>query len=199
MLLVGLTGGIGSGKSTVGRLLAERGAVLVDADAIVRNLQRPGEPVFARIVERFGDAVVATDGTLDRAALGAIVFRDEDARNDLNAIVHPEVMSRIAQTVDAMKDSGTIVVLDVPLLVEIGGGEGLDLIVVVTAAEEVRLERLKRDRAMSAGDARARMAAQASEEQRGVLADVVITNDGDLEALEREVDALWERLRKEPG
>lgn len=196
MLLVGLTGGIGAGKSTVGRMLAARGAVLVDADAIVRDLQRPGTGVHARIVERFGPGVVGPDGSLDRARLAEMVFRDEDARNDLNAIVHPEVMRRIAEQVEALTGTDAVVVLDVPLLVEIGGGEGLDIVVVVTADEETRIERLMRDREMSASDVRARMAVQASEEQREALADCVIHNDGTERELRAQVDALWERLAR---
>lgn len=196
MLLVGLTGGIGAGKSTVGRMLAARGAVLVDADAIVRDLQRPGTGVHARIVERFGPGVVGPDGSLDRARLAEMVFRDEDARNDLNAIVHPEVMRRIAEQVETLKDTSSVVVLDVPLLVEIGGGEGLDIVVVVTAGEETRIERLMRDREMSASDVRARMAVQASEEQREALADSVIRNDGTQRELAVKVDELWEELAR---
>ncbi|HVL33685.1 MAG TPA: dephospho-CoA kinase [Actinomycetota bacterium] len=195
MLLVGLTGGIGAGKSTVASMLAARGAVIIDADAIVRDLQKPGTDTFRRIVDRFGPAVVSDDGTLDRERVAAVVFRDDDARAALNAIVHPEVMRKIAERIDTLKDTDEVVVLDVPLLVEIGGGEGLDLIVVVEADEDLRVARLAASRSMSPDDARARMSTQASSAQRSALADVVVTNNGDEDALRGQVDALWERIR----
>jgi len=194
MLLVGLTGGIGAGKSSVARLLAERGAVVLDADAIVRDLQRPGTDVFRRIVERFGDGVVAPDGTLDRARVADLVFRDDDARSDLNAIVHPEVYKVMSERIASLKDTDTILVLDIPLLAEAGGGEGMDLVVVVEADQDLRVARVVGDRGIDAEDVRARMAAQASSEQREALADVVIRNDGSLESLRAQVGDLWERL-----
>lgn len=194
MLLVGLTGGIGAGKSTVARELEARGAIVLDADAIVRELQRSGTAVFRRIVERFGADVVGPDGELDRARLGAAIFADDDARAALNAIVHPEVMGAIAVRIEELKDSDAVVVLDVPLLVEVGGGEGLDLVVVVDAHEHARIERLVRDRAMSPEEVRARMSVQASDEERRALADVIIHNDGDLTSLRAQMDELWARI-----
>lgn len=175
-------------------MLAARGAVVMDADAIVRDLQRPGTDVFARIVERFGGDVVLANGELDRTRLAAIVFADEDARADLNAIVHPEVWAVIQRRLEELKETDAVVILDVPLLAEAGGGAGLDLVVTVEADGDVRLARLARDRGMSPEDVRARMATQASDEQRRALADIVITNDGDEFDLRAQVDALWERL-----
>lgn len=194
MLLVGLTGGIGAGKSTVAALLAERGAIVIDADTIVRDLQRPGTPIHRRIVELLGPGVVRPNGELHRAAIAEIVFADEEKRAALNAIVHPEVMRVIAERIEQLKDTDHVVVLDVPLLVEVGGGEGLDLTVVVEAADHVRVARLAGDRGMRAEEARARMAAQATAEERAALADVVIRNDGDEAELRKQVDALWERI-----
>jgi dephospho-CoA kinase len=191
-----LTGGIGSGKSTVAEMLAARGAVVVDADAIVRALQAPGTDVYRRIVERFGPGVVRDDGTLDRTRLAEIVFRDEDARATLNAITHPEVMRAIAERTSELAATDRVVVLDVPLLVEVGGGEGLDLVVVVEAGEDVRVQRVVRARGIEAEDVRARMGAQASPAQRRVLADVVVRNDGTEEDLRAQVAGLWERLER---
>jgi dephospho-CoA kinase len=199
MLLVGLTGGIGAGKSTVARLLAERGAIVVDADAIVRDLQRPGTDVFRRIVARFGRDVLTADGSLDRARIAEMVFRDDEARSDLNAIVHPEVYRVMAEQIAALKDSDQVVVLDIPLLAEAGGGEGMDLVVVVEADQERRVDRVVRERGAAAEDVRARMATQASAEQREALADVVIRNDGDLESLRRQIDDLWVRIAAGKG
>jgi dephospho-CoA kinase len=194
VLLVGLTGGIGSGKSTVARMLAERGAVILDADEIVRALQRQGSEVYDRIVARFGPGVVGPDGELDRAKLATVVFGDEAARADLNGIVHPEVWREISARLEELKGSDRVVVLDVPLLVEGGGGAGLDVVVVVEAGEEARIDRLARARGMAAEDVRARMAAQASPGQRRALADEVIVNDGSEPDLAAAVDALWARL-----
>jgi len=199
VLLVGLTGGIGAGKSTVSGMLAAHGAVVVDADRIARDVVEPGTPAFRRIVERFGPDVVRPDGTLDRARLASRVFEDDAARDELNAIVHPEVMRVIASRVEELKDGGSVVVLDVPLLLEIGGGEGLDCVVVVEADEDARIDRVVNDRGMSARDVRARIAAQASSQQRRALADVVLSNDGTPEELRTQVDALWERLVTDAG
>lgn len=190
-----MTGGIGAGKSTVARALADRGAIVIDADVIARDVVAPGTAAFRRVVERFGPSVVAPDGTLDRAVVAHLVFRDDDKRAALNAIVHPEVMREIAEQVEAMKDSDAVVVLDVPLLVEIGGGEGLDLRVTVEADEETRVARVVRARDMNPEDVRARIAVQASPEQREALADVVIHNDGTEEDLRAHVDVLWERIQ----
>jgi dephospho-CoA kinase len=199
MLLVGLTGGIGAGKSTVARLLADRGALVIDADSIVRELQQPGTDIFRAIVERFGDGVVSSDGSLDRARLAELVFRDEDARGALNAIVHPAVYEVMAERIAAVKDGNRVVVLDIPLLAESGGGEGMDLVVVVEADEDLRVSRVVGERGLETEDVRARMAAQASSQQREALADVVIRNDGSVDQLRGQVDALWDRLSERRG
>lgn len=199
MLLVGLTGGIGAGKSSVAKLLAERGAVLIDADSIVRELQQPGTDVFAAIVERFGSHVVAPDGTLDRERLADVVFRDDDARSALNAIVHPAVYAVMSERIAAVKDEDRVVVLDIPLLAEAGGSGGMDAVVVVEADEDMRVARVFAQRGLDPEDVRARMAAQASSEQREALADVVIRNNGTQEDLRAQVDDLWEQLRARLG
>jgi len=194
VLLVGLTGGIGAGKSTVAALLSERGATVIDADLIVRDLYEPGTDVYRMVVERFGRGIVRPNRQIDRPRLAEIVFADEEARAALNAIVHPEVMQIVSERIDALKDSDTVAVLDVPLLVEVGGGEGLDLIVVVEAAEHTRVSRLVKDRGMRPEDVRARITAQATPEERAALADVVIRNDGDEAELKNQVDMLWARI-----
>jgi dephospho-CoA kinase len=192
-LRVGLTGGVGSGKSTVARLLAEHGALVVDADAIAREVVRAGTPGFAAVVAEFGDAVVAADGELDRPALASIVFRDEQQRARLNAIVHPLVGQRTAELMAAAAPDA-IVVYDVPLLVESDLAAGFDVVLVVEAAVDVRLARLA-GRGMSEADARQRIAAQASDEQRRAVADEVIENDGSLAELAARVSAVWQRLQ----
>jgi len=199
MLLVGLTGGIGAGKSTVAGLLAEHGAVVIDADSIVRELQQPGTDVFRAIVDRFGSHVVAADGTLDRERLADIVFRNDDARSALNAIVHPAVYAVMSERIAAVKDADKVVVLDIPLLAEAGGGGGMDAVVVVEADDEMRVARVVSERGLDTEDVRARMAAQASSEQRVALADVVIRNSGTPEDLRAQVDDLWEQLRARLG
>lgn len=194
MILVGLTGGIGAGKSTVSALLAARGAVIVDADAITRALQEPGQPVLAAIVDRFGVGVLDPDGRLDRAGLAEIVFTDPDALRDLNAIVHPAVGAEIARRLAAEQSSDRVVVLDVPLLVETGRG-GLSGIVVVDVPAELAVDRLVTQRGMSEEDARARLAVQASRDERLAKADVVIDNSGTLEALEARVAEVWQWMQ----
>ena len=189
-VVVGLTGGIGSGKSTVSAALVERGATLIDADAITRQLQAPGQPVLAAIVERFGDGVLDADGALDRQALADVVFTDPEALADLNAIVHPAVGAEIAEQLAAATEAGGIVVLDVPLLVETGR-DGLAGTIVVDTSPEVALERLVDQRGLRRDDAEARMANQASRQERLAVADVVVRNDGTLGELEAEVDRLW--------
>lgn len=195
VVLIGLTGGIGSGKSTVSRLLAEHGAVVVDADAITRELQEPGTPVFAAMVERFGPGIVAADGTLDRQAVADIVFRDADALTDLGAIVHPAVGAEIARRLEELAGTEQVVVLDIPLLVE-SGRDDLAAVVVVDVDPEVAVGRLVSQRGMKEDDARARMANQASREDRLARADVVLDNSGSLEDLAAQVDELWPRLVK---
>lgn len=191
MLTVGLTGGIGSGKSEVARLLAARGAVVIDADRLAREVVEPGTPGFEAVVREFGDSVVA-DGGLDRAALAAQVFVDREQLRRLEAIVHPLVGHRAAE-LTAAAPSGAVVVYDVALLVENDLAAGYDVVVVVDAEESTRLGRLEA-RGMSSADATARLAAQASREERLAVADVVVPNDGNLSDLEREVDALWVEL-----
>lgn len=193
MILVGLTGGIGAGKSTVSAMLAERGAVIVDADAITRDVQQPGRPVLAAMVERFGPTILQPDGSLDRAAVAEIVFNDRDALADLNAIVHPAVGAEIVRRMQAEADTDHVVVLDVPLLVE-SGRDDMAALVVVDVDPEVAVRRLVEQRGMAEADARARMARQASREDRLARADVVIDNGGDRAALVAQVDALWERI-----
>lgn len=194
MLLVGLTGGIGSGKSTVARLLADRGAVVLDADAIVRDLQRAGTPVFSAIVERFGPDVVASDGELDRAELAEIVFANDAAREDLNAIVHPAVWEVISGELDRLRDSDAVVVLDVPLLVEGRGKDLVDAVIVVRAPDDVRVERVTAARGLSADEVRARIAVQASDDERAAMADHTIDNAGGLTALDAAIDRLWAEM-----
>src|SRR5690606_5626093 len=193
VLLIGLTGGIGSGKSTVSAMLAARGAVVIDADAITRELQQPGPPVSQAMVDRFGPGIVAHDGTLDRQAVADLVFPDAEALADLNAIVHPAVGAEIARRMEGAAGTDRIVVLDVPLLVE-SGRDDLAAVVVVDVDPEVALARLVEQRGMRPDDARARMARQASREERLARADEVLDNSGSLDDLRAQVDALWERL-----
>lgn len=195
MLRVGLTGGIGSGKSTVAGGLACRGAVVIDADAIAREVVEPGSPGLDAVVERFGDEILAADGGLDRPRLAGLVFGDDAARADLNAIVHPLVAAETARRAAAAPEDA-VVVFDVPLLVE-AARSGYDVVVVVEAPEDVRLERLV-GRGMDPGDARRRMAAQASDEERRKVADVVLDNSGSPDDLERQIDGLWARLTSQP-
>jgi dephospho-CoA kinase len=189
MLLIGLTGGIGSGKSTVSAALADRGAIVIDADAIVHDLQRPGTEVFAAIVEQFGAAIVADDGTLARPALADRVFGDPDQLAALNAIVHPAVGIEIEQRL-AAAEADDIVILDVPLLVE-SGRDDMAATIVVDLPEDEAVRRLVEHRGFSNTDARARMARQASRDDRLARADAVIDNRGDLGRLAEEVDRVW--------
>ncbi len=192
MLVVGLTGGIGSGKSTVSGLLAERGAVIVDADAIVRELQAPGGEAYVGIVERFGAGVVAADGSLDRPALAAIVFADEGARADLQGLTWPLVGRVMGGRLAAQAATDNIVVMDIPLLAERGrGAYPIVGVIVVDCPIEVAVARLVEHRGFSADDARARVAAQISRDERRAIADVVIDNSGSLADLVPQVDAAW--------
>lgn len=194
MLLVGLTGGIGSGKSTASAFLAARGAVVVDADAITRRLQQPGQPVFDAMVERFGDGIVAPDGSLDRAAVAAIVFTDESARKDLEGIVHPAVGAEMVRVLQEHAGSHAIVIYDVPLLVE-SGKKGYGAVVVVDVDPEIAVNRLVHGpRQLDEADARARIANQVSRDARLAVADRVLDNSGTVEALEAQVDDLWDWL-----
>jgi dephospho-CoA kinase len=191
MLRVGLSGGIGSGKSTVARALARRGAVVIDADAIAREAVEPGRPGLAAVVERFGPGVLDGAGRLDRPAMAALVFEDAAARAALNAIVHPLVAAESLRRM-AAAPAGGVIVLDVPLLVE-AARSGYDVVVIVEAPEALRLERLV-ERGMNVDDARRRMAAQASDAERRTVADVILDNSGTPEDLDRQVDALWAQL-----
>jgi dephospho-CoA kinase len=193
MLKVGLTGGIGAGKSEVSRLLVEHGAVLIDADRIAREVVEPGTPGLAAVVEAFGSDVLAPDGSLDRPALGAIVFADADRLAVLNSIVHPLVGARSAE-LEAAATGDSVVVHDVPLLAENGLAPLYDLVIVVDASPETQLDRLVRLRGMSEEDARARMAAQVTRDKRLETADIVIDNDVPLDELHRRVDAVWADL-----
>jgi dephospho-CoA kinase len=198
VLVIGLTGGIGSGKSTVSALLAAKGAVVVDADEVVREQQRPGTPVFDAMVERFGPGIVGADGMLDRAAVADIVFADPKALEDLNNIVHPAVGAEIARRMEALSSTDAVVVLDVPLLVEASRGYPLAGLIVVDVDPDIAVERLVMQRGMTEEDARSRMSRQASREERRARADVVIDNRGTPSDLARQVDAVWdwiERLR----
>jgi dephospho-CoA kinase len=190
VIRVGLTGGIGAGKTAVARLLAERGAVVVDADALAREGVAPGSPGLARVVGEFGPGVLGPDGNLDRARLAALIFANGAARERLNAIVHPLVAARSAELAGAAPPDA-VIVHDVPLLAENNLAGGYDLVIVVEAPEEVRIRRLRESRGMAEPDARARMSAQASDAQRRAVADVVIENDGDLAELAAAVDRLW--------
>jgi len=198
--LIGLTGGIASGKSLVAKRLAELGAVHIDADVLAREAVAPGSPGLARVAETFGAAVIADDGSLDRSALGAIVFADDERRAALNAIVHPEVWRLGSERISAARaeDPDAIVVYDVPLLVENRGRRPMtfDEIVVVHAPAEERVRRMVEDRGMTEAEARSRIAAQASDAERLAVADTVIDNSGSIEDTIAQVDALWGRWRE---
>ena len=189
MLRIGLTGGIGSGKSTVSALLAAHGAVIVDADRIAREVVEPGTPGLERIIEAFGDGVLEADGSLDRAALAAVVFADPDARRQLDGIVHPLVRAR-AREMAAAAPPDAVVVHDVPLLVETGQASSYDLVLVVEADPATRVSRLVQ-RGLTAEDARARIEAQTSDDQRRAVADVVLHNGGTPEQLAEQVNRFW--------
>ncbi|WP_336633056.1 MULTISPECIES: dephospho-CoA kinase [unclassified Microbacterium] len=196
MPLVALTGGIASGKSTIARRLAERGAVIVDADAIVREVQQPGSPVLDAIAAEFGGHLIGPDGALDRPALAAVVFADPDARARLNAIVHPAVAAESAARFAAAfaADPAAVVVYDVPLLAEARAGDAWDLVVVADAPADLRAERLVELRGFRREDAVARIAAQVDDAVRRAMADVVIDTSGSVEDTTAQTDALWRRL-----
>lgn len=197
MLRVGLTGGIGAGKSEVSRRLAELGAVILDADKAAREVVEPGTPGLARIVEAFGPGVLREDGSLDRPKLGEIVFADEAARTTLNGIVHPLVHAHIAGAEAAAVAAGgerLVLVHDVPLLAEGGRGGQFDLVIVVDVPEQAQVSRLVDHRGMSAEQAAARLAAQATRQQRLAIADIVIDNSGTLADLDKRVSEVWAQL-----
>jgi dephospho-CoA kinase len=194
MVVIGLTGGIGAGKSAVSARLAARGAVVIDADAIVHELQQPGQPVLAGMVERFGPAILAAGGTLDRAAVADLVFGDDPGARanlaDLNAIVWPAVGEEIARRLADLEGTDEVVVLDVPLMVESGRSD-LTGLLVVDCPVDLAVQRVVGQRGMDEADARARIARQASREERLARADHVIDNSGDLAQLDREVEQAW--------
>lgn len=195
MLLVGLTGGIGSGKSTVAAALATRGAAIIDADQIAREIVEPGGPAYAPLIERFGEGIVGTDGRLDRPALAAIVFKDAEALEAINSITHPVIGQVMAERIVAAGERADVVVLDIPLLnIATKQRMRFGAIVVVDVPEDVAVERLVSQRGFSEEDARARIANQISRDERRSLADVVIDNSGDLSHLEAEVERAWEFL-----
>jgi dephospho-CoA kinase len=197
VILVGLTGGIGAGKSTVSAMLAERGAVIVDADQIARDLQSPGSPVLDAMAERFGSHILLDDGALDRAAVAKIVFNDEAALKDLNGIVHPAMQSEIQRQIDEQRSTDRVVVLDFPLLGE-NPRTGLAATVVVDIPVDVAVQRLVDQRGMNDDDARARINSQLSRDERLAAATHVIDNSGDRDSLIRQVDELWEQLLELP-
>ena len=189
MILVGLTGGIGSGKSTVSQLLADRGAIIIDGDAIARTLQRSGTAVFAAMVERFGD-VIAADGELDRAKIASIVFADAVALADLNKIVHPAIGVEMSRRISELRDTDAIAILDFPLLAE-SPRKGLSGVIVVDVDPEIAIERVVRDRGMKASEVQARIAKQASRADRLAIADRVLDNSGSKEDLVQQVEQAW--------
>ena len=193
MLLVGFTGGIGSGKSTVARLLVRRGAVVLSADDYAHEAVAPGTEGFRRVVELFGPQIVGPDGELDRAALAGIVFADAELRAALAAVVHPAVRHRIAEGIAAEAGSDHVVVVDSPLLIETGAHADFPLVVVVTASPQTQVARLVA-RGMDPDDARARLAAQIPMEDKAKLADVLLNNEGSPAELEAQVDRLWRDL-----
>ena len=200
MQLIGLTGGIASGKSTIASRLASHGAVVVDADRIAREVVEPGTPALAEIARRFGNGVIAPDGSLDRPALGAIVFGDPEALRDLNGITHPAVLKESTARFQAAgdRDPDAIVVYDVPLLVESANEYPFDRVVVAHADEQTRVARLVELRGMDRAEAERRIRSQASDAERLAVADVVIDTGGTLEHTLDQVDALWEELRARP-
>jgi dephospho-CoA kinase len=197
VLAVGLTGGIGSGKSAVADLLVERGAVLIDADQVARDVVAPGGPAYQPLIDRFGPGIVASDGTIDRPALAAVAFADDAARADLNAITHPAIGVAMIEALDALAGTDRIVVLAIPLLTAMHRETmKLDRVVVVDCPMDIALERLLSQRGMDRADAEARIRAQISREERVKGVDYVLDNSGDRAALELEVVRLWEWLNK---
>ena len=195
MLLVGLTGGIGSGKTTVARMLEARGAVVFDADLLARDAIAAGTPGRERVLERFGPNVLAPGGDIDRDALAAVVFADPAARRDLEAIVHPEIRRLFAEGAEAYEDTDAVVVFSAPLLVETGMHTAFEVLVVVSAPTETQVDRLLRGRGMSESAIRQRIEAQLPLEEKAAVADVLIDNEGTLEELEGQIDRVWAELR----
>jgi dephospho-CoA kinase len=195
VLRVGLTGGIGSGKSSVSGRLGERGAVVIDSDVLAREVVARGTDGLAEVVAAFGDGVLTADGELDRPAVGKLVFGDETARRKLEAVIHPRVRARAAEIERAAPDDA-VVVHDIPLLVETGQADKFDLVLVVDVPVDVQVERLTTQRGMAEDEARRRIASQATREQRLAAADVVIDNAGSLDDLDRRIDEVWTELTR---
>lgn len=196
MLLVGLTGGIGSGKSTVASILERRGAVIIDADDLARRAVEPGTPGYERVLETFGDGATTSSGELDRGRMAQIVFADDEARRRLESIVHPEVARLFSEAVEAYRDTDRIVVYVVPLLVERSLQAGFDVVVAISASPEIRQARLGTDRRMNPKDVQCRMSAQLSDDERERAAHIVVENQGSIEDLQRVVDDLWTDLQR---
>jgi len=191
VILIGLTGGIGSGKSTVSALLAGHGAVIIDADAITRQLQQAGQPLLQELAERFGSGIITSNGELDRPALAAVAFSDPEALKDLNKIVHPAVAKEMDRQMSEVRNTDKVVVLDIPLLAE-NPRKGLCGVIVVDVPVELAVHRLVTFRSMSEADARVRIEKQASREKRLEIADQVVDNSGDLESLAKRVSEVWQ-------
>lgn len=197
MILIGLTGGIGSGKSTVSALLGARGAIIIDADAIARELQSSGAPMLVELAEKFGTSIIDENGSLDRAALASIVFADSDALKDLNKIVHPAIAKEMDARLSEQRLTDNVVVMDIPLLAE-NPRTGLSGVVVVDIPIELAESRLVQFRSMTQDDARARIAKQATREQRLAIADKVIDNSGDMTLLSDQVEEVWQWMTHLP-
>jgi len=194
VMLVGLTGGIGAGKSTVAQLFEERGVPIVDADAIARDVVKPGEPALAELVEHFGDSILGADGELNRGKLAEVAFADAESHEALNAIMHPAISAETAKRIDALRGDHSVIVHDVPLLVEAGLAGNYDLTVLVDTPAQIRLQRLTELRGMDSEDAKKRIAAQATDEQRRAVCDVALDNSGDIEHLRAQFEQMWERF-----
>jgi dephospho-CoA kinase len=198
MFVVGLTGGVGCGKSSISRIWRELGARVLDADRISRELVEPGEPALAEIVETFGPGILRQDGTMDRKRLGAIVFGDDEARRRLNRILHPRIRQEVDRRIEEIGsiDPGAIVVVDAALLIETGMHRGVDCVVVVACGEARQVERLRERDGLEAGEAARVIRAQAAQEEKLGVAHLVLRNEGTLEEMEREAGALFERIRE---
>lgn len=194
VMLIGLTGGIGAGKSTVAKLFEERGVPIVDADAIARDVVKPGQPALVELVEYFGDGIVGAGGELNRGKLAEVAFADAESHEALNAIMHPAISAETAKRIDALRGDHSVIVHDVPLLVEAGLAGNYDLTVLVDTPVEVRLQRLTELRGMDSEDAKKRIAAQATDEQRRAVCDVALDNSGDIEHLRAQFEQMWERF-----
>lgn len=194
VMLIGLTGGIGAGKSTVAKLFEERGVPIVDADAIARDVVKPGQPALVELVEYFGDGIVGAGGELNRGKLAEVAFADAESHEALNAIMHPAISAETAKRIDALRGDHSVIVHDVPLLVEAGLAGNYDLTVLVDTPAEVRLQRLTELRGMDSEDAKKRIVAQATDEQRRAVCDVALDNSGDIEHLRAQFEQMWERF-----